>query len=254
MSTRLEAFIADERNQYPHSGVNLFAFALGQAARYDGFLCIILSRYSEIGADLHNAFSAFTSRLSTAGTHTLSEEDTGAWTRQIELTNLMDLEIESFYLFAKIFLDHIARFIEEYFGRVRGLSLDSHDDLTKSFQKFKNAKHLSCGDAFQQNLVELKNKIADYRDYQIAHSKNPRITHGTTFGPNNAMKIKRIPLFPTMLELQAMQDGVQSESESLFDLRAALDAYIEKIISLIADNREKSRYLKPSTVTNQAAS
>ncbi len=48
------------------------------------------------------------------------------------LFNQLHLEIESFDLFAKIFLDKIANFLEFYFESARGLSLDSHDQLVIS--------------------------------------------------------------------------------------------------------------------------
>jgi hypothetical protein len=47
------------------------------------------------------------------------------------LTSDLHLEIESYYVFAKIILDDVARAIEYYFGPHRGLALDSHDGLAK---------------------------------------------------------------------------------------------------------------------------
>jgi hypothetical protein len=248
MNTRLADFIAFEQREYPDAGANLFAFALSQAARYDSFLHVIVARYDEVRIEFQGSIEGFIARLSEYQGKELNADDMRDWSRHSELTELLHLEIESFYLFAKIFLDHIARFIEAYFGPERRLSLDSHDDLTKSFQRFREAKGLRCSDEFQQTLERLKSKIADYRDYHIAHSKNPRLSHGTTWGPNNEPEIMRVPFFSTKTGLQ----GTQSASEGLSDLRAVLDAYIELVIALITDNRDKSRYLKSPTVAEMS--
>jgi hypothetical protein len=56
---------------------------------------------------------------------------------------VIQLEIESFYLFAKILLDRWSGLAEAHFGPARRLSLHSHDQLTRQFEKYAEAKGLS---------------------------------------------------------------------------------------------------------------
>ncbi len=179
-------------------------------------------------------------RISEVKDRPLNSDEMAEWHRQSALMSELHLEIESFYLFAKIFLDQIARFLEGHFGPHRSLSLDSHDDLTKSFGEYIKAKSLDCPEGVQVTLELLKARIADYRDYQIAHAKNPRMMHATTWGsPDGGVSIQRTVLYPRENE------AAGNQSESLFELRVLLDSYVEQIIDLIVRNRDRSKYLKP---------
>jgi hypothetical protein len=241
--SRLASFINDERHRYRDPAASQFSLNLGQAARYYGFLRVIFRRYAVIDAEFRRAPDAMMAKVQSGETVQFTEEDAQALLRAQEMLDVLHLEIESFYLFAKIFLDQIARFIESYFGQVRKASLDSHDDLTKSFGKFRETHDLNCNpDEFQQTLNSLKVTVADYRDYEISHSKNPRMTHTTTWSKGTGAKIHRAPVYVpgSVIKIPTM-------SQELPALQTAIDGYIEQVIQLIVDNRDKSRYLRAHT-------
>jgi hypothetical protein len=110
---------------------------------------------------------------------------------------LLHLEIESFYLFAKILLDKIAHALEFYFGLGRKKSLDSHDGLVKNFAQYAEVKCLTLPSDFMTIAARLKTDVSDYRDYEIAHEKSPRRMSGTVFDAEGRMRIVATSLYPT---------------------------------------------------------
>jgi hypothetical protein len=148
--------------------------------------------------------------------------------------------VESFYLFAKIFPDHAARFIEHYFGPERGLSHDSHDDLAKCLATYAAAKKLDVPPEFVCGLEDLRTLIADFRDYQIAHSRSPRTIRATVWGADKQPRMAMTRLYPREKELE----GERKESENLEGLMEAINKHIDRLVALIIRNRSKSRYLR----------
>ena len=63
------------------------------------------------------------------GNNTLSPEQQALSATQHAAHTIIHLEIETFYLFAKILLDHWSRFLAAWFGDVPVASLDSHSKL-----------------------------------------------------------------------------------------------------------------------------
>jgi len=91
------------------------------------------------------------------------------------------LQIEAFYLFARILLDHVARSHDTYFGKGRKASLNSHDDLVKNLHKFVDEKNLVWREEFCKSAERLKRDIADYRDYYIAHEQSSSMRRGLMY-------------------------------------------------------------------------
>jgi hypothetical protein len=91
----------------------------------------------------------------------------------------LHLQIESYYVFAKIVLDDVARAIDYYFGAGRGLSLDSHDDWARKAQAFAAEKGLRLREELIVTITDLKKRVCDFRDQQIAHEKCPRTMQAT---------------------------------------------------------------------------
>jgi hypothetical protein len=120
---------------------------------------------------------------------------------------VLHLDIESFYLFAKIYLDKIAHAFEFYFGPGRGKSMDSHDQLVKNFPAYAKEKGLTLPSDLMSIATRLKSDISDYRDYEIAHEKSPRRLSGTVFDTEGKMRIIATHLYPTKKD---QQKGVES--------------------------------------------
>lgn len=230
---KLHDFIAKHRDRFSVEHSNVFAFSFSKVTRHWHFLEIIFQRYVEASA----AFIANTKAMQALmrpGTHPVSPEQAALHSKGYNLTAAVHLEIESFYLFSKILLDEIAHTIEYYFGPVRGAPLDSHDDFTKNIQKYATNKGIILSDGFADAIMELKNRISDFRDSQIAHEKSPRTMRGTVWGPDGYVRMASNKLYPKETDRQA-------DTESLDGLKVALEDYIGRVIGLIEANENKTR-------------
>lgn len=228
-------FIADERRMYADDDNNRFAFALGQAARYEGFLAAIRTRHGVGSVRFRAAVNTFTKRLETWPQNTAMDAELSAMSvEQHDASSIVHLDIESFYLFAKIYLDHLARFVEFYFGAARGCALDSHDNLAKRFERFARHHGLTVEGGLIEVARRLKDEVADYRDYQIAHSKSSRRFQGTTWAADGEARIVSSNLYPK-------ENDEQIESRELSSLAAVLDEYLRALVGLIQENRARSR-------------
>jgi hypothetical protein len=231
----LSDFIGTERDRYMGEDNNRFAFSLGQVSRYYEFLLIIMERYQQASKELVNNTKEVMEISKKKKDSTLNEKERELFTRNVPLSNLLHLEIESFYLFSKILLDKIAHFLEDYFGKTHGMSLRSHDKLTKYFEKFTTVKGLTVPAKISETILVLKSYVSDYRDKEISHRNNPRSLMVTMFDGKGMTKIARTQFLPNE------KDG-QIESKELPELMAAIDEYILQVILIVSDNREKSRY------------
>lgn len=150
------------------------------------------------------------------------------------LMTLVHLEIESFYLFAKIFLDYVARFLHLYFGQERGVRLKSHHDLAVCHEKYCEVKGLAVPQGLSKSITLLKERICDYRDDVIAHEMSLRTIKGTAWGASGDTRITGGTLYPREGERGAT-------SEELHQLMDAINIYIRQVLTMIETNREKSR-------------
>jgi hypothetical protein len=120
-------FVSAERARYADDDDNRFAIGFSQISRNYGFLEVILKRYEEESRGLFENTKATQATL-LPGSHRLTDAQMRLHEEGVQLNLLVHLEIESFYLFAKICPDRIAHALEFYFGQVRNKPLDSHDD------------------------------------------------------------------------------------------------------------------------------
>ena len=229
----LSDFISSERERFTEADNNKFAMCFAQISRYYAFLQVILKRYEAASRQLFENTKAMQASL-LAGTHSFTDEQMKLHEEGVRLMLLVHLEIESFYLFAKICLDRIAHALEFYFGPVRGRSLDSHDDLVKDFLLYAEAKTLVLPTDFMKVAEALKKDISDYRDYEIAHEKSPRRMSATVFDAEGRMRIAGTSIYPTDKDQQV-------ESKVLHDLAGDLDIYLKLLIEVVKSNRDKTR-------------
>lgn len=176
----------EERNHYPGQANNWFAFALGQAERYEAFLHIILARYHETTAAFLAAQKPTGGLMAAAGPgpREMTPEEIAVYRQRLILAPQLQLDSESFYLFAKILLDRLAKFLESYFrpshsekALARGFSFNSHDELSKRFESFAQARGLEVPSTLLPLINDLKSKISDFRDYQISHNPDLHVSH-----------------------------------------------------------------------------
>ncbi len=186
--SQLSEFIGSERERFAEEDNNRFAMSFSQVSRYSLFLDVVLKRYDDASQQLFRSTKEIQATL-LPGTHPVSTNQMTLHEEGVRLTILLHLEIESFYLFAKILLDKVARSLEFYFGQGREMSLDSHDDLVKNFASYVGAKGLTLPADFMAIAAALKKDVSDYRDYEIAHEKSPRRMNATVFDEHGTMRM-----------------------------------------------------------------
>lgn len=90
------------------------------------------------------------------GTHPVGPELAALHEAAITLGAEVHLQIESYYLFAKIILDDVARAIEYHFGAAGGLPLDSLDDLARSLAQYSAQKDITVAPELIAAIADLK--------------------------------------------------------------------------------------------------
>jgi hypothetical protein len=233
----LSGFINTERSQYVNKDNNKFAFALGQASRYYGFLLIILDRCEKASRNMISTHEKSMKLMSTQTSESvpMTVEQMRLMEESSRLMTLVHLEIESYYLFAKIFLDNVARFLYLYFRPVQGVSLKSHRNLATHHKRYCEVNSLAVPQGFSESIMLLKERICDYRDDMITHEMSLRIIKGTAWGTSRDTIIAGATLYPRE------GDSGGATSEALPQLMDDINIYIRQIFTMIETNREKSR-------------
>jgi hypothetical protein len=230
--SQLSDFIGSERQRFANEDNNRFAMSFSQITRYYEFIRIVFSRYEEASALFFSNTKAIQATIS-EGTHSLTATQLQLHEEGVQLTILLHLEIESFYLFSKILLDKIAHSLEFFFGGGRRKSLDSHDALVKNFSSYAELKMLTLPVDFMKIAGELKKDISDYRDYEIAHEKSPRRVNATVFDEHGTMHMAGSRIHPNEKEQHV-------ESKALHELMNDIDSYVTQVIELIKLNASKT--------------
>jgi hypothetical protein len=228
----LSKFVSEHRARFINEHDNTFAFSWAKVFRRCAFMGIIEGRYEAASA----AFIANSEAVRKAipvGTALVSPELAALMSESYPLKSELDLEIESYYLFAKIVLDDVARGIEYYFGPQRGLALNSHDDLAKRLEAYATAKGLTLSREFLDNIVDLKRRICDFRDQQIAHETSPRTTHATTWSRESGSRMVGTRLYPKATDSP-------SESATPVELRVLVKAYLDQVAEFLYTNEAKT--------------
>jgi hypothetical protein len=240
-------FIQSERDRFKGDANNLFAFSLGQAARYYEFLAILATRFEAVSAE----YVACQSQLRASfpeGETELVGELLDRWHQSLDLGTQLHLDIESFYLFGKILLDKLAQFTGHYFGQVQSCSLASHNKLVKNIERFAHTKGAAIHPELLSAATALKEQIADFRDKQIAHNRNPRTVVGTIWSSRGDVRLAATHLYPRP------SDPPQVESSSLQELFTLIDTYVAQLVFFVTSNRTLSRFaLSESTEASPSA-
>lgn len=211
---------------------NHFGVLAADVAEERATLDIIVSRYKAISEGFMQNTRAMQATVR-PGTHPMTDEQTQIREEAVYIQRELRLEVRCFYVFAKILLDKIARFIEFYFGQARRLSLGSHDKLTRNLAEFCSAQGLSLPKDFLDTAGDLKGRVSDYRDKQIAHDQGGRL-EGTGFNESGETRLVRSGIGPGPLN-EAL------DSEPLPNLTEALDEYVTVFLDFLKRNESKAR-------------
>jgi hypothetical protein len=233
--TPIKAFRDKERWQYSATDQNMFAVAIGQINRYYEFLMIVKARYdSETKSFIQ--LNPFPGEGVREGVRQVTTDEIDRMIQSSALQANIQLDIESFYVFAKVTLDKIAQFCEIYFGNQRGCTFKSHDNLVRYFSRYIEAKELSFPTGFLELSEKLKDLVSEFRDKHIAHHKNPRRMVGISWSADGDIK-----LMPTYVNPK-QNDKPQMASSPLSQLLELVDAYLEMLFSAIEKNRTKGTF------------
>jgi hypothetical protein len=158
---QLEAFLDGKRGRHG----DVFKNALHEAIRYLQFLEIIRARVESTEKEYIYLVEAFISGK-------LTNKEQSLLHRQTHLTLLVQLEIESFYLFSKIYLDTTARFLEVYFGQHPNFRFESFEKLfRREAAIWKSDYGLKFDSEFCEVIQKLLVKIVGFRGKKIVHPK-----------------------------------------------------------------------------------
>jgi hypothetical protein len=216
--------------------------SFAQISRYYEFVRIILSRSEDVSQKLQaNTKTLMDSVIPGSGRQALTNDQATLHEDGSRLNSMLHLEIESFYIFAKVLLDKVANAIQFYFGLGRAASLRSHDRLVKNIGSYSQQKGLRLPQDFVATAERLKADIADYRDKEISHQNDPGQMSGTMWdGDGRGTRIAAISLYSNKV-------SPQKESKDLRDLFADIEAYLREVMELITSNEERTRLRRTGT-------
>ena len=227
---RLSAFVDAEQCRFePMAGI-AFASSMAHVGRYGRFLALIVDRY-EAASEAHIAETEAFIAAARAG----SEYPDKRLEESQQLIDALHLEIEAFYLFAKILLDHAAHAIYYYFGHASGVRLFRHSVLVKRLNDYAAAKHLDIPDGFLARAIELRARIADYRDANVTHDNSSRTIYATIHDSIS----RKAQLAPSRLRPIEPEDQ-DRRSDSPSELLVVVNEYIEGFVSLLEANRSRT--------------
>lgn len=145
------------------------------------------------------------------------------------------LRIETFYLFAKVLLDRLARLIPHYFGHADGVKLSKHSGLKHALPAFAEQKGLTLPARLTDKVDELQRRISDYRDKTIAHGHSPRTYRRTAIYLSSGEAM----ISTHRLYSEAETDAPR-QSETPRTLLPLIEAYVDELVAFLARNRDKA--------------
>jgi hypothetical protein len=220
-----------------------FVGSVNQVLRYWDFLQQICVQHAKTTATyraVHEKVMGEARRAKAGEVRPLST----AQQKMFALFPCLDLEVQSFYLFAKIMLGAVAQVIAHYFGGAPRCRLDSHDKFRKSFAIYQQAKMLIVPDGFIGMLASLQERIVDHRDKQYEHFNplhRPHLTTSFQIAEGGELLVGQMPAaYP---DLRQPLEVVNSEP--LPELLQRLSSYLTEVTRLLENNRSRTR-LQPN--------
>ncbi len=249
---RLIQFIERERRYLDDRANNLFAYSWARGWRYACYLVVTLARYHDASENWKAAQARFADLMKGFVGGTLTAEMHAAM-GQIQASEVfLHLEIESFYVFAKIVLDCLARSIQQTFGQHPGLALLRHSQILKGFESYAIGRGLSAPS--QELLVlarDLQVHVSDFRDKFVVHLDDPRRTFGTSWDAGgHAFVHAANMLYPRKTDPRDMDFG---RGRSPVELGSLLDRYIDLLLSYVASNMSLARGYVGTSETSAGA-
>ena len=149
-----------------------------------------------------------------------------------ERDDRLQLELETFYVFAKILLDRIADTFGFYFNIKWRQAGSTHSQFASRVSQGKVG--VSLPPSLVHRIKDLKERVVDYRTGLIENPGEPRLIRSTVityFSDTKAPLIAMLPLvlFPNANDVEEWQ----RETEDPNTLLIAIDAYIEGMLDCL---------------------
>lgn len=188
-------FLVNERKYFTNEHGNLLASAFSQAYRYLDFTDLIavqieksFTGFISSNKKYHEMIEQEHRRLRTRDRHLTKKEE--AQSRKVSrYARMTELEIESFYVFSRIFLDKTIHILELYFGRRRNCSFESFSGFSSLLNTLQSEHSFQIQPELHQIIPKLTTEIMDVRDKKIIHVKNARMDRMLTWDKTGRVSI-----------------------------------------------------------------
>ena len=235
--TRWQEFLKSEVEHHPPERMNDLCHWADPLIHSERSLRTIAARHSDLLKELCSLDPIFAAFMQRPYPRMPSAEERVSISRHGEVTGLIHLEIETFYVFAKILLDRIAIAIEQWFGTMRATSLSSHSKLTRNFERYVTGTGIEVPAGLAEMLGSLERRISHFRDYQITHERGRQTLRITFYGRGQEPRIAMSSAHPLAIN---SNDG-SARSENIELLMQFLGGYIDLVTQMFAINRSRSR-------------
>jgi hypothetical protein len=151
-----------------------------------------------------------------------------------DLLDVAHVDLETFYLFAKIVLERTAQYVELYFGSEPKLSVRTHDKLRANFPEFAERRGIVVPDGFSDAFAHVHDMVFTHQaesatnDARVAQSPSDLMIAHTdnTPGANGASA------------------GIMRLSLTTGQLLNVVDAYLRTILELVRANPNRAKMLR----------
>lgn len=248
---RLNEFVSRERARALPARDVEFGNVFRELLKYRQFLGLIVERYNSLNAEIiEHIRHSFEDARERPGTRQVTREEIANLERNAGVHLSLHLQIEGFYLFARILLDKILQVFIFYFGGGPYAAM-SHTDIVKvvkhlgqtKFEAYAAAKNLSSfPESLREKMLAVVRDVVEFRDDIVAHHKNPRgmkatgfqLNEGTTGGTTYIIYSRMNP----------REGDRQSTGLPLPALLQLIDGYLLDVLVYMEANRDKAHGMR----------
>lgn len=209
---------------------NALRISLSQWMRYCTFLRIILDRHDRVVADYraidersNEFFKDFVGTQRPA-----TQQETEDLVRQQELMPYLHLEIESFYVFAKVLLDRIADTFAHYAQVSLKHAGSTHVQLLT--EATRGTLRGALPDTLVAQLRTLRDRVTGYRSDFIDHPSEQRLSRATVTDGGGIPRISPMVHWPRSDE---EVERLQRVTDNPHDLLGLIDEYVAAMLTFL---------------------
>jgi len=172
------------------------------------------------------------------GAITYDDEMATMDTDMADLLDVAHIDLETFYLFAKVVLERVAQYIELYFGSEPKLSVRTHDKLRANFSEFASRRGIVIPDGFNTTFAHVHDMVFTHQsesatnDSRVAQSPSDLMIAHTDSTPGS----------------NGSTGGVMRLSLTTGQLLNVVDAYLRSMLGLIRANPSRAKMLRKRRV------